>query len=93
MIAAAALGSVVSLPFHKDIDSLPKRAFAIAASSTGANYITPLAIDHFHISPMHSGAVAFLIGLFGLSMVQAVIRGLSNADLWALIRQRFGGGQ
>lgn len=92
-LAAAAIGAIASLPFHKEIDTLPKRAFAVAVSAAGANYIAPLAIEYFHITPTQSGGIAFLIGLFGLSMVQAVMKAISNADLWALIRSRFGRGE
>lgn len=93
VVVSATIGAIASLPFHKEIDTLPKRAFAVAVSAAGANYIAPLAIEYFHITPTQSGGIAFLIGLFGLSMVQAVMRGFTNADLWGLIRSRFGRGE
>lgn len=93
VVLSAAIGAIASIPFHKEIDTLPKRAFAVGVSAAGANYVAPLAVDYFHITTNQSGGIAFLVGLFGLSMVQAVMRGFSNADLWGLIKSRFGRGE
>ena len=36
--------------------------------------------------------IGFLLGTFGGSLLAAINRAIKAADLWALIRQRFGGG-
>jgi len=36
--------------------------------------------------------VGFLLGTFGGSLIAAITRAIKAADLWAFIRQRFGGG-
>ncbi|MDW9402588.1 MFS transporter, partial [Pseudomonas soli] len=42
--------------------------------------------------PNTVAGVGFLLGTFGGSLLTAVNRAIKAADLWALIRQRFGGG-
>jgi len=42
--------------------------------------------------PKIVAGIGFLLGAFGGSLLAAINRAIKSADLWALIRQRFGGG-
>ena len=42
--------------------------------------------------PKIVAGIGFLLGTFGGSLLAAINRAIKAADLWALIRQRFGGG-
>jgi hypothetical protein len=44
------------------------------------------------VEPSDVAGVGFLLGAFGGSLMTAINRAIKAADLWALIRQRFGGG-
>ena len=92
VLVAGGLGATISIPFHPEINTAPKRTFCVGVSAVGAHYVTPLVIDYFHLSPERVGGIAFLLGLFGFSIVQAVMRGITNADFWSLIKSHFGGG-
>jgi paired small multidrug resistance pump len=90
VVAAGAFGAIASLPFHKDVDTLPKRVFCVAISAVGASYVTPLVAEYFHLDVNKLAGLGFLVGLFGLSFVQACMIAFQNADLWGVIKSRFG---
>jgi len=49
--------------------------------------------DHLSITdPSKVAGVGFLLGTFGGSIMTAINRAINAADLWSVIRSRFGGG-
>lgn len=80
-----------SLPFHPAVDTVPKRAFCVAVSAVGASYVTPLAVAYFRLDDGKLAGLGFLVGLFGLSFVQAAMTAIRTADLWGVVRERMGG--
>ncbi|WP_296652842.1 hypothetical protein [Paraburkholderia sp.] len=89
---AALFGAVVAVPFHDDLKT--KRGFAmfVFTGVTCGYFLTVPVMRYFHINPESAGGVGFLVGAFGGSMLSAVIRAIKEADLWQLVRSRFGGG-
>jgi paired small multidrug resistance pump len=89
---AALFGSLVAIPFHDDLKT--RRGFLVFVFTGMAcgYFLTGLAMRYFHINPDSAGGVGFLLGAFGGSMISAVIRAIKSADLWALVKARFGGG-
>lgn len=88
---AALFGALVAIPFHEEIKT--RRGF-ITFVFTGVAcgyFLTGLASRYFNIGPESAGGVGFLLGAFGGSMISAVIRAFREADLWGLVRARFGG--
>ena len=55
------------------------------------HFLTTPVIDLLNLSISHAPAVGFLIGMFSGSLFAAVRRAFKKADLWGLIRSRFGG--
>jgi len=56
-----------------------------------ATFLSGLAVAQLGIAPEHTGAVGFLLGLFGGSLIAAVYRAIAAADLWGMVKARFGG--
>ncbi|WP_080406738.1 MFS transporter [Burkholderia ubonensis] len=89
---AALFGSMVAVPFHDELKT--KRGFAVFVF-TGVvcgYFLTVPTIRYFHINQDSAGGVGFLLGAFGGSLISAVLRAIKEADLWALVKSRFGGG-
>lgn len=57
-----------------------------------SHFLTPLATWWLHPNPDSVGGIGFLLGAFGGALCTAIMRGIKAADLWALVRARFGGG-
>ena len=91
---AGFLGSVAAAWWHRD-DLVNRKAWAvfIFSGAVCAHYLTGLVSAYFGIDePRSVAGVGFLLGTFGGSLIAAITRAIKAADLWALIRQRFGGG-
>lgn len=91
---AGLLGAVAAAWWHKD-DLTSRRAWAIFIFSGAicAHYLTGLVSGYFGIiEPRSVAGVAFLLGTFSGSLISAITRAIKSADLWAVIRQRLGGG-
>lgn len=94
LLVAGLLGSVIASLWHKD-DLSNKKAWLIflLTGVACAFYLTGMVSSHLGISePSNVAGVGFLLGAFGGSLMTAIHRAIKAADLWALIRQRFGGG-
>lgn len=90
---AGAVGAAASIRFSDDINTFGKRLTAIASGAAAAHYLTPMVMDHLDITTTGAGGVSFLLGLFGMSIAASIIRAIKNADLWAFVRSRWGGGK
>lgn len=91
---AGLLGAVAAAWWHRD-DLVNRKAWAvfIFSGAVCAHYLTGLVSAYFGIDePRSVAGVGFLLGTFGGSLIAAITRAIKAADLWALIRQRFGGG-
>lgn len=83
---AGALGALLSLPFHPDVKTFSQRALVVASGSAFAHYVTPLALDYFGTSIERSGSVAFIFGLFGMSITAAIMNAIQHIDLAAIAK-------
>jgi paired small multidrug resistance pump len=86
-------GAITANFWHRD-DLVDRKAWAIVIFSGAvcAHYLTGLISPYFGVVELRSVAgVGFLLGTFGASLIAAIIRAIKAADLWAFIRQRFGG--
>lgn len=57
-----------------------------------AHYMTVPVCFYFHMDQNSVGGIGFLLGAFGGAIFTAIMKAIKAADLWALIRSRFGGG-
>lgn len=87
------VGAVVSLKFVKRAQKWYENVLMIFGGSAAAGYLEPPVSAYFHVT--NGGFIAFLIGLFGMSLAAAVM-GMINSTEWGklvpdIIRKRFGG--
>lgn len=91
LLIAGVVGAIIALPFQRDLKTNSSKLVFIFSGAACAHYLTGLATHFLEIDPSSAGSIGFLLGAFGGSMIAAVMRGITNADLWALVRGRFGG--
>lgn len=93
-IIAGILGAVVASLWHKD-DLTDRRSWVIflLTGIACAFYLTGIVCEYLNVTdPGNVAGVGFLLGAFGGSLMTAIHRAIKAADLWALIRSKFGGG-
>ena len=94
LLIAGFVGAVVASLWHKD-DLTDWRAWVIflITGMACSIYLTSMVSTYLGVTePKTVAGVGFLLGAFGGSLLAAINRAIKSADLWALIRQRFGGG-
>lgn len=83
--AAGALGAIVALRLAPGA-SLLERVGNVAAGSACAGYFAPALVEWFEIaSPGMSAAIAFGVGMFGLSVAAAVMEAIREMQLGEII--------
>ena len=90
---AGFFGALAASFFHRD-ELHGKRDFALFFGSgwACAYFMTGMVADYFAVNQEHMGAVGFMLGAFGGSLISAVNRSLRTIDLGEIIKQRLGGG-
>lgn len=91
---AGLIGAIVASWWHKD-DLTDWRAWMIflVTGVACSLYLTGMVSTRLGIiEPNNVAGVGFLLGTFGGSLMAAINRAIKAADLWALIRSKFGGG-
>ncbi|NWB47092.1 MFS transporter [Pseudomonas gingeri] len=94
LLIAGFVGAVVASWWHKD-DLTDWRAWLIflITGMACSIYLTSMVSTYLGVTePKIVAGIGFLLGAFGGSLLAAINRAIKSADLWALIRQRFGGG-
>lgn len=94
VIIAGAIGALVASWWHKE-DLADWKAWVIfmITGISCALYLTGMVSSYLSITdPSNVAGVGFLLGTFGGSLMTAINRAIKTADLWALIRSKFGGG-
>lgn len=94
LLIAGLIGAVVASWWHKD-DLSDWRAWMVFLITGVACslYLTSMVSAYLNVTePKIVAGIGFLLGTFGGSLLAAINRAIKAADLWALIRQRFGGG-
>ncbi len=87
---AGAFGAFVSVQFHPEVAGRRQFILFVVTGSLIAHFLTGGVIHYFSIGPDDAGAVGFLIGAFGGSMVSAVVRSIATADIWQIVRSKLG---
>lgn len=91
---AGLFGALIATRWHKD-DLTDRKAWLLFlfTGMACAHYLTNMVSNYFGITdPQSVAGVAFLLGTFCGSLIAAIMRAIKSADLWSLIRGRFGGG-
>jgi uncharacterized membrane protein YeaQ/YmgE (transglycosylase-associated protein family) len=87
-----AIGGLLSLRFFDGL-SWWGRFATVLGGGVIASYGTALALEFLELSAKHEGFLALMIGVFGMSVVAAVIKAVASADLWKEIVERLPGGK
>lgn len=94
VIVAGFIGTIVASWWHRE-DLADWRAWIIfiVTGVACALYLTGMVSSYLSIEdPSSVAGVGFLLGTFGGSLMTAINRAIKAADLWSLIRSKFGGG-
>lgn len=90
---AGFFGALISARFHKEeIMNRGDYFMFLISGVLIAHYMTGIVARYLDFGAETAGGIGFLLGAFGGSLIQAVIRAIRTADLWAIIKARFGGG-
>lgn len=80
-LAAGLIGALVGLRFAPGITWF-ERVTNVATGTIFAGYVAPAAGEIFHLSTVSmQSALAFAIGMFGMSVAAAVMQGLRDIKL------------
>jgi len=92
-IVAGLIGAIVASWWHKeDLTDWKAWAVFLITGLACATYLTGIVSAYLSITdPSNVTGVGFLLGSFGGSLMTAVNRAIKAADLWALVRSKFGG--
>lgn len=93
-IIAGLIGAMVAARYNKSEISGWSGYVVFVLSGTAISYYTSgLAAYYLGLQPEMIGAVSFLMGAFGGSLMQAGINGVRNADVWQIIKNKLGVGK
>lgn len=87
---SGAFGGLVSLKFFEGL-SWAGRVWTVAGGALIAGYSTQWVIGFLELSEKHEHFMGFVLGLFGMSAVSALIKAITSADLWEEIKARLPG--
>ncbi len=87
---AGGVGAFVSVQFHPEVAGRKQYFLFIVTGALIAHFMTGMVVRYFSIGPDSAGAVGFLMGAFGGSMVSAIVRSIATADLWRIVRSKLG---
>lgn len=90
---AGFFGALVALPFQRDLKGARSVMAFVMSGLVTAQFLAKPVCVYLSIDPESSLGIAFLLGSFGGAIIAAVLKAIEAADLWALIRARFGGGE
>lgn len=87
------IGAVVSLAYLPEMKTKGQRAMTALGGACCANWCAPLVVSWFGVqSAGGEASIAFLIGLFGMSLAAAVIKIITDGSLWQVVKSRLPGG-
>lgn len=89
LIVSGAIGSVLSLMFHDDINTWRRKLVVVAGGTVFSLYVAPFTIEFFGIGTTQPTAIGFFCGLFGMSLTAAIMRTLRNADFYEIVKMAF----
>lgn len=79
------IGAIAALKWV-DAVGIYGRMFAVVTGCAIAQAITPVTLLFFQFNVEYEGGTAFVIGLFGMSIVGAIMKAINSANLWELVK-------
>lgn len=89
---AGLFGSLVAVPFQRDLKTKQAIITFVLSGVAIAHFMTQPVCYYLSIEQGSVGGIGFLLGAFGGATIAAVMKAIEGADIWALIKARFGGG-
>ena len=94
LLIAGTLGAFVGLAANVELRTVKQRLYFVVCGALSAYYLGDFAAAYFNLGDGKARtATGFLIGIFGAALLQAIVRGIHNADVWGFITSRFGAGK
>lgn len=88
---AGLFGSFISFKFVSEL-GIFGRAATFVGGVAFSTFLSPPIAGYFKFGPEYYGGIGLIVGVFAMGVVAAILKALRDADLWAFIRSRFGGG-
>ena len=88
---AGLFGALVAAPFQRDLKGRKATVTFVLSGVIIAHFMTAPVCNYLAIDESSIGGVGFLLGAFGGAMMAAVMKALDSADIWQVIKARFGG--
>lgn len=89
---AGFFGALVVSRYQKDAKSKTDVVIFVLSGAAIAHYLSAPVSHYLKFAEDSLGGIGFLLGMFGGAIILAILRALEAADLWSLIKSRFGGG-
>ena len=82
------IGSIIALKWIEAV-GVWGRTCAVFIGCATAQIGTHPTLKFFEYNNEYEALVAFLIGLFSMSIIGAIMKAINQADLWALVKEWF----
>ncbi len=89
-IAPAFFGALFSFGWMDKTTPLASRWFMVGVGFAAAVYGTPAAVEWFSFKPAMTGMVGFALGLFSMSLIDAIFTTIKSGKLFDAVRARLG---
>ena len=80
------IGAVISLRFIEGLNAW-QRATTVISGTVISAYVSPLAIEYLMLSAKLENGLAFLCGLFGMSLTGAIMKAIP--EIVSSVREKF----
>lgn len=87
---AAFLGALFSFRLLDKTIPVASRLVMVACGFAASIYLTPAVVDWFSFKPSMTGAVGFALGLFSMSLIDALAAAIKSGQLLAAVKGRLG---
>lgn len=84
-LIAGTVGGFISLRFFDNLSWIG-RVLTVVGGGLLAGYSTPWILEVFEMHGKHDGFVGLMVGLFGMSIISALIKTLNRVDLWEEVK-------
>lgn len=90
VFAGGLFGAILSLRFVSEDRSNFSRLVMVLGGTVTAVYATPLIVHFFNMTGNFENGISFFVGLYGMSLIDALYSSIKDGTLIATIKQKVG---
>lgn len=90
LVIIGAVGAFLSLRFHPEVQGRQQVLIFVILGGAIAYFGTDLVAEYFSINSKRAGAIGFFLGVFGASLMDAIMKAIKSADVVAIIKTKLG---